>query len=97
MARSPVNCFEFKPNAPLKKNDTGLGSGGRSGPHGSGDRFGLRGGGDHSGLRGGGISWLKALRVSQAWKIMLEKIRLDVDRVFVFFQIGLEAQSSTWF
>jgi hypothetical protein len=40
------------------------------------------GSGGQSGLRGGGISQLKALRVSQVWKIMLEKIRLDVDRLF---------------
>ena len=72
VARSPVNCFEFEPGAPLKKNNTGLGSGGQSSPH---------GGGDCSSLRGGDISQLKALRVSRAWKIMLEKIRLDVDRV----------------
>jgi hypothetical protein len=53
VARSPVNCFEFEPDALLKKNDTGLGSGGQSEPHGGGDR---------SGLKGGGISLLKALR-----------------------------------
>ena len=28
VARSPVNCFEFELGAPLKKKDTGLGSGG---------------------------------------------------------------------
>ena len=40
------------------------------------------GGGNRSGLKGGGISQFKALRVSQAQKFMMEKIRLDVDRVF---------------
>jgi hypothetical protein len=40
--RLPVNCFEFETSAPLKKNDTGLGSGGHSG---------LRGGGVPSGLK----------------------------------------------
>jgi hypothetical protein len=73
VARSLVICFEFELGAQLKKNDTGLGSGGQSSPHGGGDR---------SGLRGGDISQLKALRVSRVWKIMLEKIRLNVDRVF---------------
>jgi hypothetical protein len=33
-------------------------------------------------LRGIGSSRLKVFRVTQAWKSMLEKIRLDVDRVF---------------
>ena len=42
--------------------------------------IGLANGG-RSSLRGGGFSRLKALRVSHARKIMLEKIRLDVDRV----------------
>jgi hypothetical protein len=73
VARSPLNCFEFEIGALLKNNDIGLARG---------DRFGLRGSSNRSGLKGGSFSRLKALRVSRACKIMLEKIRLDVDRVF---------------
>ena len=53
--RLPVNCFEFEIGVLLKKNDTGLGSGGHSG---------LRGGSVPSGLRGGGSSRLKVIRAS---------------------------------
>jgi hypothetical protein len=73
VVRSSVNCFEIETGVSLKKIDTGMGSG---------DRSGLRGGDDGSGLNGGGLSRLSVFRLSQAWKLMLEKIRLDVDRVF---------------
>jgi hypothetical protein len=49
-----VNCFEFETGALLKKNDSGLGSGGHSG---------LRSGSVSSGLRGGGSSRLKVFWV----------------------------------
>jgi hypothetical protein len=68
--RSPVNCAELETVAPLKKIDTGTEKGG------GGD---LRRG--DSGRSDGGPSRLKMLRVSRAWKALLEKIRMDVDRV----------------
>ena len=77
-ARSLVNCFELETGAPHKKINTWMGSGGL---------FGLRGGSNHSGLSGGGLSRLKVFRVSRAWKFMLEKIRLDMDQVFL--KLGL--------
>ena len=45
MARSLMNCFELEIGAPLKKIDTGMGSGGHSGLRGSGDCSSPNGGG----------------------------------------------------
>jgi hypothetical protein len=80
VARSPVSCSELETGVPLKKTDTGTGRGG------GGDL--CRGG---SGLRGGGSSRLKMSRVSRAWKALLVKIRLDVDRVLS--RLGLRPKS----
>jgi hypothetical protein len=78
--RSPVNCAELETVAPLKKIDTGMKRGGGGDP--------CRG---DSGRSGGGSSCLKMLRVSRAWKALLENIRMDVDRVLS--RLGLRPKS----
>jgi hypothetical protein len=80
VTRSPVNCFELENGVPLKKTDSGTGRDGGGNPSGGG-----------SGLRGGGSSRLKMTRVSRAWKALLVKIRLVVDRVLS--RLGLRPKS----